>query len=144
VIATFYNSEGKPIGTGYSSGVTVATGASQTIKVPAFDLNQTVVTSDKIIKSWNLLMQAASPIETDGNYPVYSVSPGNSSQGGLATPSSSGGSVGTDMTAVYAVVGLVAVVIVVVALIAVKKRKAKPNAAPIADTAKPKKNKKHN
>lgn len=148
VIATFYNSEGKPIGTGYSSPVTIAAGASQSIKVPAFDLNQTIVSSDKIIKSWSLLVQAASPIETDGNYPRFSVSPDDGSQGGLATPSSSGfsnngGSVGSDMTIVYVVVGVVALVIVAVALFTLKKRKAKPIAAAVTNTTKPKK-KKHN
>jgi hypothetical protein len=151
LIATFYNSEGKPIGTGYSSGVTIAAGASQTIKVPAFDLNQTVVSSDKIIKSWSLLMEVASPLESDGNYPRYSVSPDDGSQGGLSTPSSSmvynNGNPGVDMNIVYVVVGVVAVVVAVVALMALKKRKAAPVAAmetKKADVVKPKKGKKHN
>jgi hypothetical protein len=148
LIATFYNSENKPIGSGYSEGATIAAGASQTIKVPAFDLNQTVVTSDKIIKSWNLLTQVAAPIKTDGNYPTYSVAPENSSTGGLATPSSSGfvnsiSNQGTDMTIVYVVVGVVAVVVVVVAFLALKKRKAAPVAAPEASTVKSKNKKKH-
>jgi hypothetical protein len=149
VIATFYNSENKPIGTGYSSPVTIAAGASQSIKVPAFDLNQTIVGSDKVIKSWNLLMQVASPIETDGNYPSFSVSPENNSQGGLSTPSSSivynNGSQGVDMNIVYVVVGVVAVVVVAVALLALKKRKTQPNPTPETDAAPAKaKKKKHN
>lgn len=147
LIATFYNSEGKPIGTGYSSPITIAADASQSIKVPAFDLNQTIVSSDKVIKSWSLLMQVASPLESDSNYPRYSVSPENNSQGGLATPSSSGfvegGNQGSDMTLVYVVVGLVAVVVAVVALVALKKRKASPIAAPASGTAKSKKKKRN-
>jgi hypothetical protein len=132
-IATFYNAQNQVIASGYSEAVTVAAGASQTIKVPAFDLNQTIVSSDKIIKSWNLLMQTASPMQSGDNYPRFSVSPENSSQGGLATPSSSGfvnnaSNQGVDITLVYAAVGAVAVVVVVVSLLVVKKRKTKPSA----------------
>lgn len=152
-IATFYNAQGQPIATGYSTAVNVAAGASQTITVPAFDLNQTIVGPDKTIKSWSLLMQASSPMQSGTDYPRYSVSPENSSTGGLSTPSSSGfvdkngGGQGSDMTLVYAAVGLVAVVVVVVGLVAVKKRKAKPMAAPEVKktgTAKTAKKKKHN
>lgn len=53
VVGTFYNSEGIPIAVGYKNfnNTSIAAGASTTFDVPAFDLNQTIVSSDKIIKS---------------------------------------------------------------------------------------------
>lgn len=148
-IATFYNSLNQTIATGFSEAVTIAAGALQTIEVPAFDLNQTIVGQDKVIKSWNLLVQVASPIETDGNFPTYSIAPDGSSSGdntGVSSGNNTGGS-GMDLTLVYVVVGLVAVVVAVVALIALKKRKSKPIAAvetKKTSTAKASKKKKYN
>lgn len=125
VVATFYNSEGKPVGAGYINPVDLSAGASKTIKVPAFDLNQTVVASDKIIKSWSLLIQVTSPLQTDGKYPTVSTSPviDDGSNNGGNNGGNTNTNLGTDQNLIYAVIGIVAVVVVIAAVIAVKKHK---------------------
>ncbi|HSV49151.1 MAG TPA: hypothetical protein VLH35_02460 [Candidatus Acidoferrales bacterium] len=123
VVATFYNSEGKPVAAGYMEPVDISAGASKTVKVPAFDLNQSIVSSDKVIRSWSLLVQVASPMQTDGNYPTFSVSPttGGSNSGannnGTSTPAE------TDLTVIYAAAGIAAIAIVVAAVFMIKRRK---------------------
>ncbi len=70
VVATFYNSEGTPIATGYTDPVANLVADSTTnFKVAAFDLNQTSVSPDKKIDGYNLLVQLKSPM-LSGNAPV--------------------------------------------------------------------------
>lgn len=123
VIATFFNSEGLPVATGYITPVeTLTVGATTTIKVPAWDLNQTIVPSDKKIVSYSLLVQVESPLENDGNYPVISAD-STPTPGEVTSPESS--STGTDQTIVYAAVAIVAIIIVAVAIVIVRSRKQK-------------------
>ncbi|NLF88355.1 hypothetical protein GX563_05970 [Candidatus Bathyarchaeota archaeon] len=124
VVATFYNSEGLPVGSGYINPVsTLAAGATTTVKVPCWDLNQTIVDSSHKIASYRLLIQVESPIQTDGNIPVVSSNP-TPVPGQTSTSTSSGSqATGTDQTALYAAIVAAIAVVTVVAVLLIKRRK---------------------
>lgn len=128
LVATFYNSEAIPIAAGYKTfNFSIAAGASTTFDVPAFDLNQTIVSSDKIIKSYSLLVQVKSPKLT-GNAPVINETstpiPGGTMEPSNADPSSvDSGSPGNDQNIIYAAVIAVAIVGVVAVLLLIQRRK---------------------
>ncbi len=131
VIGTFYNSAGIPIAVGVKSfNTSIAAGASATFDVPAYDLNQTIVSSDKIIKSYSLLVQVKSPKLT-GAAPVINETstpiPGGTVEPSNVNPSSveSGNSTGNDQNIIYGVVIAVAIVAVIAALLLIQKRKSK-------------------
>ncbi|MGE5554774.1 MAG: hypothetical protein ACM3UY_00720 [Methanocella sp.] len=128
IIGTFYNSQNNTVAVGYSEPIDIPVGGSKTIKVPAFDLNQTSVSADKKIASWRLLLQVASPIQTDGNAPTVSSNPtindgSNPAIGGESTSDEAK----MELPLSYVVAGMVGIVIVLVAVIALKKQKSKTN-----------------
>jgi hypothetical protein len=129
LVATFYNSEAIPIAAGYKTfNVSIAAGASTTFDIPAYDLNQTTVSSDKIIKSYNLLVQVKSPKLT-GVAPVINETstpiPGGTVEPSNADPSSvdSGNSLENDQNIIYAAVITVALVAVVAVILLIQRRK---------------------
>jgi hypothetical protein len=130
VIGTFYNSAGIPIAVGYKNfnNTSIAAGTSTTFDVPAFDLNQTIVSSDKIIKSYSLLVQVKSPKltgaapvinETSIPIPGGTVGPSNVDPSRVESDNSSG----NDQNIMYAAVIAVAIVAVIVALVLIQRRK---------------------
>lgn len=123
VIATFFNSEGLPIATGYIDPIeSLTAGSSTTIKVPAWDLNQTIVPSDKKIVSYSLLVQVESPIKNDGNYPV--ISNNSTPTPGEATPLGAS-TTGTDSALVYVVLAIIVIVVLGVTILIIRHRKQK-------------------
>jgi hypothetical protein len=122
VVATFYNSEGLPVGSGYINPVsTLAAGATTTVKVPCWDLNQTIVSSSHKIVAYSLLVQVESPIQTDGNVPVVSSNP--TPVPGQTTASSGNQATGSDQTVIYAAIVAAIAVVAVVAVLLIKRRK---------------------
>jgi len=123
VVATFYNSEGLPVGSGYINPVsTLAAGATKTIKVPCWDLNQTIVDLSHKIAAYSLLVQVESPMQTDGNIPVVSSNP-TPVPGQTSITSSENQVTGSDQTIIYAAIVAAIAVVAVVAVILIKRRK---------------------
>jgi hypothetical protein len=72
VFATFYNSSGSVIATGFSNIInSIVAGGSNTFKVAAFDLNQTIVNADQKISGYSLIVQVEAPMQT-GSAPTAS------------------------------------------------------------------------
>jgi hypothetical protein len=122
VYGTFYNSSGSVVAVGDSMTPLIsslAPKATNTIRVPAFDLNQTLMPEGQKISSYRMLVQLQSPILT-GNSPVINPS---------STPIDGGNSVtggGEDSTLIYPViVAAVAIIIVVSAILLIKRSKSK-------------------
>ena len=126
VIGTFYNSENQVVAAGYSGQTTmnpysIEPQQSGTFKLGAFDLNQSIVPTDKKIVTYSLLIQvqgpilqgtAPVPVATPTPPPVSSTTPvPTNSQGGISGNDSTGAS---NSNTVYIII-IVAVVIVVVA-----------------------------
>jgi hypothetical protein len=75
VFATFYNKDGAPVAVGYTGSTTmnpyfIPAGQSATFKLGAFDLNQSIVPTDKKIATYSLLIQNLGPIRDTGTAPV--------------------------------------------------------------------------
>lgn len=121
LIGAFYNSQNQVVAAGYTEPVNIPAGETKTIKVPAFDLNQSAVSADKKITSWRLLVQVAAPLITDGNIPTVSLNPTISTQ----TPADDATS--SESTLIYIVTGIVAIAVIVVAAVALNKQKSKSN-----------------
>jgi hypothetical protein len=121
-VATFFNSEGLPVGSGYINPIsTLEAGATTTVKVPCWDLNQTIVSSSHKITAYSLLVQVESPIQTDGNIPVVSINP--TPVPGQTSTTSAGQQAGNDQTVIYAAIVAAIAVIAVVAVLLIKRRK---------------------
>jgi hypothetical protein len=113
VVATFFNSQGQAVGSGYINPVSsLAAGATTTVKVPCWDLNQTIVSSEQKIAAYSLLVQVTSPLQSDGNVPVVSNNPTPIPAGTTAVSNGSQTN-GIDQTTI------ILVAIVTVALVAV-------------------------
>jgi hypothetical protein len=137
VIATFYNSQKEVVAVGYSDKTTmnpysISPQQSSTFKLGAFDLNQSIVPSDKKIVTYSLLLQMQGPI-LEGSSPVtvptlpptaspppissYTPIPTNTS----GNPSDANSS-GTPISpAVYIIVGIAIAIIVIAGLILLRK-----------------------
>ncbi len=79
LVATFYNSTGHVITAGYTfeetmSATTLASSASATFKIPAFDLNQTNSPANLKIDKYSLLVQVTEPL-LQGDAPVITPTP---------------------------------------------------------------------
>jgi hypothetical protein len=123
VVATFFNSEGNPVGSGYIDPIsTLAAGATTTIKVPCWDLNQTVVDSTHKITAYSLLVQVESPLQTDGNVPVVSNNP-TPVPAGTTAVSNGNQTTGIDTTTIYLIVIVTAALVAVAAILIVKRHK---------------------
>jgi hypothetical protein len=121
VFATFFNSAGQPVGSGYIDPIsTLAPGATTTIKVPCWDLNQTIVSSTQKITAYSLLVQVGAPLQTDGNVPVVS----NNPTPVPADVSVSNGSQtnGSDQTTIYAAIIAAVAIVAVIAVLLVRRR----------------------
>jgi hypothetical protein len=149
VIATFYNSTNQVVAVGYSDKTTmnpysIEPQQSSTFKLGAFDLNQSIVPTDKKIQTYSLLLQvqgpilqgtAPIPVETPTPPPVSSTTP---------VPGSNTGDDSTGATippTVYIIV-IVAVVIVVVAGLLLLRKPSKLKQVTNQNKNKPKKTKK--
>ncbi len=133
VYGTFYNSSGAVVAVGdiISPIQALAPEATTTIKVPAFDLNQSIIPSSQKISSFRLLVQVQEPLLT-GSAPV--VDPSTTPV--QANPDSSGS---VDANVVYGAVIVVAVAAVLVAVFLFKRRKPEENIEESASkAAKPK------
>jgi len=134
VVATFFNSEGKITGVGYTDVLTPSTlSPSQTMsfKVGTLDLNQTVVVADKKIATYSLLVQVTGTV-LQGEAPIITATP---TPGPITTetPGSTSSQSGTqpagiDSTNTYIAVIVVAVIAVVAVVFLLKKHTAKPAA----------------
>ena len=125
VVATFFNSEGQACGSGYIDSISsIAAGASTTVKVPCWDLNQTIVASTQKITAYSLLVQVESPLQTDGNAPVVSNNPTPVPAGTTAVSNGSGSqTTGNDQTTNIILVVAVTIALVAVAAILITQRR---------------------
>jgi uncharacterized protein YxeA len=123
VFATFFNSQGEAVGAGYIDRIsTLAAGATTTIKVPCWDLNQTIVDSSHKISAYSLLVQVTSPLQTDGNIPVVSNNP--TPVPAVTTAVSNGTQTnGIDQTTIILVVIVTIALVAVAAILIVRHRK---------------------
>lgn len=137
VVATFFNTQGQAVGSGYINPVSsLAAGATTTIKVPCWDLNQTIVSSEQKIAAYSLLVQVASPLQSDGNIPVVSNNPTPIPVTGTGL-SSGNQTTGIDQTTIILVVIVtIALVAVAAVLIVSRRKKAKDEAFEPAEHAK--------
>jgi hypothetical protein len=123
VVATFFNSQGQAVGSGYINPIsTLAAGATTTIKVPCWDLNQTIVSSEQKIEAYRLLVQVTSPLQTDGNIPVVSNNPTPIPVTGTGL-SSDNQTAGIDQTTIILVAIVTIALVAVAAILIVRHRK---------------------
>ncbi len=141
VFGTYYNSTGGVVATGdiVNPIASLAPQATTTVKVPAFDLNQTLVPDSEKISSFRMLVQVEAPLLT-GAAPVInpSATPVNTTPNPTSTPTE-------DSTLMYAAVVVVALVAVAAAVFLVRRKKPKETdqAAP-TEAAKPKSSRQRN
>ncbi|MCL5877594.1 MAG: FxLYD domain-containing protein [Candidatus Bathyarchaeota archaeon] len=138
VIATFYNSSGSVITAGYTNPISsLAAGATNSFKVAAFDLNQSIVSSDLKIAGYSLLVQVGSPMQT-GTAPIA-----NSTVVPVATtpPTSNVSQTNTDQNLIYVAVVLAVVIAVIAASVLLKRRKPASKPTPKKQVTKNKKHK---
>jgi hypothetical protein len=153
VIGTFYNSQSQVVGVGYSDKTTMSPYSiepqqSGTFKLGAFDVNQTIVPTDKKIATYSLLIQVQGPL-LQGTPPVSVATPTPPPLlSSTPTPTNSQGngnennSPGTSIpNTVYAII-VVAVVVVVVAGLLLLRKPRKPKPAISQNRNKPKRPKK--
>jgi len=137
MFATFYNSEGTPVATGYTDPIaTLAAGSTINFKVAAFDLNQTIVPADKKIVSYSLLVQLKSPM-LSGNAPVSTTS--------ATSPPNKQPNADADQTILYAAAGAIAIIAGVTTLVLLRRRKLKqPSRSKLMKPVNPSKKAKRN
>lgn len=124
VVATFFNSQGEAVGSGYINPISsLAAGATTSVKVPCWDLNQTIVDSNHKIAAYSLLVQVTSPMQTDGNIPVVSNNPTPVPAGTTAVSNGNQTSGGIDTTTIILVVIVTIALVAVAAVLIVSRRK---------------------
>jgi hypothetical protein len=124
VVATFFNSEGNPVGAGYINPISsLAAGATTTAKVPCWDLNQTIVPSTQKITAYSLLVQVEAPIQTDGNTPVVSNNPTPVPANVSVAPENGSQIAGIDQTTIILVIAVTIALVAVAAILITKHRK---------------------
>lgn len=77
VVGIFYNSTGTAVAVGYTAFLTptsLSPSATTSFQIGAFDLNQSVVSSNQKISSYSLLVQAQTPI-LNGTAPIATSTP---------------------------------------------------------------------
>lgn len=139
VYGTFYNANGDPVATGYSeTNTTIAAGVVSNFKLGAFDLNQSVVPSDKKIATYSLLIQTEGPF-IKGNAPVPVVTPTPPPISSSTPVPSDGAYINNDSTTPTWIYGAIAVVgIAVVAALLFTRRRNKPKPSVNLSQGKPK------
>lgn len=126
VYATYFNSQGEAVGSGWIKPISsIAAGATTTVKVPCWDLNQTTVDSSHKITAYSLLVQMTSPMQTatNGNIPVVSNNPTPVPAGTTAVTNGSQTNGGIDTTTIILVVIVTVALIAVAAVLIVSRRK---------------------
>ena len=136
VFGTFYNETGHVVAVGFSNQIgTLSPSGTGSFKLGAFDLNQTQIPSSKKITDYTLLIQALSPINTQGTPPTITPYPSpGSTQIPTATTSPTGSTSPTQGSpsnpndsllstqSIYAIVIVIAIVVVAITLLLLKKR----------------------
>jgi hypothetical protein len=131
VIGTFYNSEGSVVAIGYNTNYvsnSLPPSATVSFQVPAYDLNQSLVTPSQKISSYSLIVKAEGPI-LQGTAPIstpyYS---GGSQSTPLITPRDSNPNNLLNSAETYAIVIVIVIVAVAGAILALRKRKSQKTA----------------
>ena len=125
VYGTFYNSSGQVVATGdiVYPVASLAPGATIAVNVPAFDLNQTLLSSAQKISGYSLLVQVQSPLLSADNGNAPTINPSSTPFVGDNPTISSG-----DSTMLYAAVIVIVAVVAVVCLVLILRRR-KPKIA---------------
>jgi hypothetical protein len=147
VYGTFYNSKGEVVAVGWS-GVTqtLAPGASAQFTTPAYDRNQTEVSSEDKVASYSLLVQLLSPVLTGAAPTIYPTSnPTTSNPTGTTSSSPTPNNNSANDQLLYAAI-IVAVVIaaIIAAFVVLRKRKSKKEPQTPAKPVKQQKSKRKN
>jgi hypothetical protein len=125
IVATFYNSAGAVVAVGLSETYpSIAPSASQLFKFGAWDMNQSIVPTDKKIATYSLLIQVEEP-QKQGIAPSIAPTTQPSAAATLPPDNSNpiGSIQGTDSNIlIYAVVAIV-IVVIVGTLLMIKRRK---------------------
>ncbi|MCL5877593.1 MAG: FxLYD domain-containing protein [Candidatus Bathyarchaeota archaeon] len=117
VVATFYNSEGKPIAAGYSTKVATMTPQGiNSFSLSAINLNQTTAGSNNQISKYALMVQVETPLLSGALPSAQTPVTGPS---GSQTPTEPT----NNLSPVYIAVFVVAIVVVVVVWLLIKRRR---------------------
>ncbi len=134
VYATFFNNAKDVVAVGYSETIaSLSSSSSASFKLGAFDMNQSIMPSDKKISSYSLLIQVQSPIlegappiipmpgptNTDGTIIPATTTPGPTNTEGAGSSESSS-ELATQW--IYGGIAVVAIAVIAVAFIVLRKR----------------------
>ncbi len=123
VYGTFYNASGNVVAVGDTVNYvsSLAPQATKTVRVPAFDLNQTLVSESQKISSFSLLVQVQSPTFT-GNAPV--IDPNATPINPSTSPNNN--QTNEDANLTYGIIGVVVAIVAVMTIVfLVRSRKPK-------------------
>jgi len=121
VYATFFNNAKDVVAVGYSETIaSLSSSSSASFKLGAFDMNQSIMPSDKKISSYSLLIQVQSPI-LEGAPPIIpaTTTPGPTKTEGAGSSESSS-ELATQL--IYGGIAVVAIAVIAVAFIVLRKR----------------------
>jgi hypothetical protein len=152
VYATFYNKNGQPVAAGYTDATTlkpniIPSSQSATFKLGAFDMNQSVVSTDKKIATYSLLVQNLGPMKDTGTAPVpvatatpsppplSSHTPVPTNPDGSTPNNSNNGVYMSIPTWALAAIAAVAIALIVVAFLMLRKRGSQRKPIPTASRA---------
>ena len=145
VIGTFYNASGIVVAAGYTDHLTpvsLSPSSVASFKVPAFNLNETLVSSAQKISSYSLLVQVKDPLQsgTPPSLPPSDSTPTSSSDGNPSSGTTTQSAPIAPETQIIAVI-VVVILVVVGTIVVLNKRKARaqPPKKPKAQTRKNKK-----
>ena len=117
VVATFYNSEGKPIAVGYSTTVaTMAPNGINSFSLSAINLDQTTAGSDNQISKYSLMVQVEAPL-LSGSLPAAQTPVTGPDDSQTPTEPTN------NLSLTYIAVFVVAIVVVVVVWLLLKRRR---------------------
>jgi hypothetical protein len=128
VVGTFFNASDTVVAVGYSDYLTplsLSPSSTESFKLGAFDLNQSLVPSNLMISSYSLLVQTESPI-LSGEAPSPTPTPSNPPSDNTPSPTGSSGSEnpnGLAPEAVYAIVAVIVIIGLAVTLLLIRKTK---------------------
>ncbi len=137
VYATFFNNAKDVVAVGYSETIaSLSSSSSASFKLGAFDMNQSIVSSDKKISSYSLSIQVQSPI-LEGAPPIIpaTATPGPTSTDGTIIPATATpGSTNTEGAGsnqssseattqwIYGGITVIAIVVIAVVFLVLRKR----------------------
>jgi hypothetical protein len=126
VVATFYDSSGKTVSSGWSQTkvASLAPSGTNSFKIGAFDINMSDPNTQHKISSYSLLVSTINPMETSGTVPAaseYGIVADSSTQPDSSTNPTSNSSTGVNSPthANYDWVIYAAIIIVVIAAVAI-------------------------